>query len=490
MGQSANDVVVVANRLPVDATAGPDGSTHWEQSPGGLVTALDPLLRERPVTWIGWSGRFADDAADAVPLPDRVGSCDLVEVPLTRSQVEDYYEGFCNATIWPLYHDAIVAPVYHRRTWEAYQQVNRVFADAVAAVAAPGATVWVHDYQLQLVPQFVRQVRPDVTIGFFLHIPFPPHELFAQLPWRRQIIEGMLGADLVGFHRPEGVLNFLVLAHRLCGLSPESGSVQVRGLDDNRTVRVGAFPISIDSRSLDSLARDPQVREKARLLRHDLGNPGTILLGVDRLDYTKGIDVRLKAFAELLDDGDLDPTDVTLVQVATPSREGVEEYQRIRQEIELVVGRALGDHGAIGSVPVRYLHQSMPREELVAFYVAADIMLVTPLRDGMNLVCKEYVACRTDEDGALVLSEFTGASAELSEAYLVNPYDAEGVKRAILDAVHAPQEDRMRRMRSMRATVFDNDVERWGTSFLEALRRAGHNRYETVDSRTAAEINE
>ncbi|OCB35083.1 trehalose-6-phosphate synthase [Mycobacterium malmoense] len=468
-----SDFVVVANRLPVDQELLPDGTRSWKRSPGGLVTALEPLLRRRRGAWVGWAG-IAEEEIEFTDEPIVQEDLELRPVRLSADDIAQYYEGFSNATLWPLYHDVIVKPIYHREWWERYVEVNRRFAEATSRAAARGATVWVQDYQLQLVPKMLRELRPDLTIGFFLHIPFPPVELFMQLPWRTEIIEGLLGADLVGFHLTGGAQNFLFLSRRLIGANTSRGSVGVRsryGEVDlgSRVVRVGAFPISIDSGSLDHAARDRDVRRRAREIRAELGNPRKVLLGVDRLDYTKGIDVRLKAFSELLAEGRAKRDDTVLVQLATPSRERVESYQILRNDIERQVGHINGEYAEVGHPVVHYLHRPVPRNELIAFFVAADVMLVTPLRDGMNLVAKEYVACRSDLGGALVLSEFTGAAAELRQAYLVNPHDLDGVKDAIEAALNQPVEEGRRRMRAMRRQVLAHDVDRWARSFLEAL---------------------
>jgi trehalose 6-phosphate synthase len=474
MEQEPYELVVVANRLPVAAETGEHGEVRWVRSPGGLVSSLEPALRSSRAVWVGWSGRVASDDVVDVPVPSSLGPCDLREVPLTATQLELYYEGFCNSTLWPLYHDAIATPVYHRHMWDAYVEVNRAFAARAAEVAGPGATVWVHDSQLQLVPALLRELRPDLRIGFFLHIPFPPIELFLQLPWRQAIMEGLLGADLVGFHTPGAVSNFLALANRLFGYDVDPDGLDVVDhTGRRRRVAAGAFPISIDTREYDAIARTPEAQDAALDLRRRLGNPRWVLLGVDRLDYTKGIDLRIKAFTELLADGSIEPGSAVFLQVATPTRENVEDYQRLRDEIALLVGRAVGDHGVIGAAPVQYLHQPFEREEIVSFYAAADVMLVTPYRDGMNLVCKEYVASRWRDDGALVLSEFAGAAVELRDSFLVNPYDADGIKRTILQAMNASQPELQRRMRSMRSWLFEHDVHRWSSSFLAALEKAG-----------------
>jgi len=466
------DFVVVANRLPIDMERLPDGTTTWDRSPGGLVTALEPLLRRRRGAWIGWPG-IVD--ADEEPIVEK--DLQLYPVRLSAQDVAQYYEGFSNATLWPLYHDVIVKPIYDREWWDRYVDVNRRFAEATSRAAARGATVWVQDYQLQLVPKMLRTLRPDLTIGFFLHIPFPPVELFMQLPWRTEIIEGLLGADLVGFHLAGGAQNFLILSRRLAGASTSRGSVGVRSRFgearlDSRSVRVGAFPISIDSTALDQKARDRNIRRRAREIRAELGNPRKILLGVDRLDYTKGIDVRLRAFSELLAEGRAKRDDTVLVQLATPSRERVQSYQILRSDIERQVGHINGEYGEVGHPVVHYIHRPVPRDELIAFFVAGDVMLVTALRDGMNLVAKEYVACRSDLGGALVLSEFTGAAAELRQAHLVNPHDLDGVKDAIESALNQPVEEGRRRMRALRRQVLIHDVDRWARSFLDALADA------------------
>ncbi|MGJ6122017.1 trehalose-6-phosphate synthase [Mycolicibacterium fluoranthenivorans] len=470
--EGASDFVVVANRLPIDQVRLPDGTTTWKRSPGGLVTALEPLLRKQRGAWIGWPG-----VPDSDQEPIVQEGLKLFPVRLSAEDVAEYYEGFSNATLWPLYHDVIVKPIYRREWWERYVDVNRRFAEATSKAAAPGATVWVQDYQLQLVPKMLRMLRPDLTIGFFLHIPFPPVELFMQMPWRTEIIDGLLGADLVGFHLPGGAQNFLILARRLVGANTSRATVGVRSRFGEvqvgfRTVKVGAFPISIDSAELDSKARERSIRQRAKEIRAELGNPRKIMLGVDRLDYTKGIDVRLKAFSALLAEKRADRTDTVLVQLATPSRERVESYIEMREDIERQVGHINGEYGEVGRPVVHYLHRPIPRDDLIAFFVAADIMLVTPLRDGMNLVAKEYVACRSDLGGALVLSEFTGAAAELRQAYLCNPHHTDGVKEAIEQALTQSPEEGKRRMRAMRRQVLAHDVDRWARSFLDALAGA------------------
>ena len=456
--------VVVASRLPVDRNEEPDGQIQWRASPGGLVAALEPVVRQAGGAWVGWPG----DASPA-PEPFDFEGMRLIGIGLSPQEISDFYEGFCNATLWPLYHDVIAPPEFRRPWWEAYVTVNRRFAEAAAREAAPGATVWVHDYQLQLVPGMLRELRQDVRIGFFNHIPFPGYEIFAQLPWRRQVVEGLLGADLIGLQRQSDATNFLRACRRAAGLTTRGALIRVPGPGGDREVRAAAFPISIDTAAFEEIAGRPEVQARSREIRDTLGDPSLVLLGVDRLDYTKGILHRLNAFSEVLDEGLLKVPGTVLVQVASPSRERVEQYRLLRDEVEVTVGRINGEHAELGTPPVQYLHQSYPRDEMAALYLAADVMLVTALRDGMNLVAKEFVASKLDESGALVLSEFTGAADELTGAFLVNPHDIEGLKETIVRAATVSPAEARRRMRAMRRRVREHDVAYWAASFLRAL---------------------
>jgi trehalose 6-phosphate synthase len=461
------DLVVVANRLPVDFTVDADGGVDWQRSPGGLVTALEPVMREADGAWVGWSG-----APDLEHEPFEADGMLLVPVSLSQADIERYYEGFSNDTLWPLYHDVISPPTYHRQWWDAYRRVNRRFAEAAAAQAAENAVVWVHDYQLQLVPKMLRDLRPDLRIGFFDHIPFPAVELFQQLPWRTQIVEGLLGADLIGFQRGGDASNFVRSVRRLTKHTTRGPIITVSEDDGRpaRHVRAAAFPISIDSHHFDALAREPEVQARAKEIRADLGDPKIMMLGVDRLDYTKGIRHRIKAYGELLQDGRLDVEHCTLVQVASPSRENVGAYQDLREHVEGLVGRINGEFGELGHSAIHYLHHSYPPDEMAALYLAADVMLVTSLRDGMNLVAKEYIAARSDEQGVLVLSEFTGAADELAPGpLLVNPHDIDGMKDTIVAAAHMPVREQRRRMRRLRRKVMADDVAKWSETFLGVL---------------------
>jgi trehalose 6-phosphate synthase len=465
--QQQFDLVIAANRLPVDRVEDADGEVSWRTSPGGLVTAMESVMKDRDGAWVGWAG----EAGDA-PAPFVENGMYLRPVPLSEDEVAHYYEGFSNDTLWPIYHDVIVSATFHRFWFAAYETVNRRFAEAVCEVAADGATVWVHDYQLQLVPAMVREMRPDVRIGWFNHIPFPPVELFAQLPWRRAILDGLLGADYLGFQRVADAQNFIRACRQLLSLPTKGDTVWESRSEGARRVRASAIPISIDFVGLQELARKPETKARAAEIRESLGDPETLILGVDRLDYTKGIGHRIKAYGELLEEGKVATPKQMFVQVATPSRERVDAYRELRSEIEGEVGRLNGEFSDIGAPAVQYLHHSYPRQEMAALYLAADVLLVTPLRDGMNLVAKEYVACRYEDGGALVLSEFTGAFHELHQAFVCNPHDIEGLKHTIMRAIETPDKEKRRLMRSMRRRVADHDVQRWAARFLDNLANA------------------
>jgi len=452
--KSTDRLVVVSNRLPVRRARG-----KWKTSPGGLVAALHPLLAGRGGAWVGWPGSMR-----TVPKPFEHDGIQLYPLEIPSDEFKGFYEGFANGTLWPLYHDAVRVPEYHRSWWYPYVLANRRYAEATAKTLHPGDVAWIHDYQLQLVPGFLRELCPTTPIGFFLHIPFPPVELFGQLPWRRQILEGLMGADVLGFQTPGGAANFLRAVERYTSARVRGSKIDVGG----RTVRVDAYPISIDTTRMEACARHPETLARANELRESFGPDRKILCGVDRMDYTKGIDVRLKALEGLFEARGADG--FAFVQIAVPSRESVEFYAELREDIERHVGHLNGRFGEPGRVPIHYLYRSLPLEELVAYYLASDVMIVTPLRDGMNLVAKEYVASRLDDTGALILSEFAGAAHELGAAWIVNPHDVDGVQAALEAALDAPEDVRSQRMHALRRTVFENDVHDWARSFLATLR--------------------
>jgi alpha,alpha-trehalose-phosphate synthase [UDP-forming] len=356
-------------------------------------------------------------------------------VPLSAEDIANHYDGFSNGTIWPLYHDAIRPVEFHRHWWRPHQEINRRFADTIVSVAKPSDIVWVHDYQLQLVPGMVREALPEARIGFFLHIPFPPPEIFERLPWRRQVLEGLLGADYLGFQTRRAALNFAASAREFAGARGPATDLRY----DDRQLRAEPVPIAIETSKYAGMASESEVEALAEELRSDLGDPETIILGVDRLDYTKGIDLRLRALETLLERQPELEGKVSLVQISVPSREDVDEYQEIRRRVEELVGRINGRFGRAGWQPVHYVYRSVPFDELIGAYLAADVMLVTPLRDGMNLVAKEYCATRLDDSGVLILSEFAGAAERLNEALIVNPYDLDSLAETIGEAVTMPR---------------------------------------------------
>lgn len=450
-------LVVAAHRLPV---AWDERNSQWNTSPGGLVSALAPVLRENGGVWVGWTGAPGGDskAFSAAGIRNR-------PVALTESEIENHYDGFCSGTIWPLYHDAIRPLEFHRHWWRPHQEVNERFARAAARSAGPDGRIWVHDYQLQLVPAMVRQRLPGVRIGFFLHIPFPPVDIFERLPWRRQVLEGLLGADYIGFQTRRAVLNFAAAAREIAGAQGPASSLEYQ----DRHVRAQAVPISVDVAQSREAGNSPEALTAAERLRRDLGEPDHVILGVDRLDYTKGIDLRLRAFEVMLQRHRELRGKVSFVQIAVPSREDVGEYQTIRRRVEEMVGRINGRFARASWTPIHYLYRSYSFEDLVAAYLAADVMMVTPLRDGMNLVALEYVATRRDNRGVLILSEFAGAAERLSDALIVNPYDLDGLAVALYDAVVMDPEEQRQRMSRLRRTVGRFDVHAWARQNLEAI---------------------
>ncbi|MBX3357866.1 MAG: trehalose-6-phosphate synthase [Phycisphaeraceae bacterium] len=455
----ARRIIIVSNRLPIKAGRAGAKST-WEASPGGLVTAMKPVLEKRSGAWVGWTGAVG-------PMPTRLerDGLSLRPVPLSAPEVEAFYRGQSNRTFWPLYHDAIREPEFHDHWWKPYVEVNKRFARAAANRAGPRDVVWVHDYHLQLVPKMLREMRPDLKIGFFLHIPFPPEELFDWLPWRREVLEGLLGADVVGFQTHPAVRNFSRLAQR--HTTAEGTDTELRF--EGRRVRVGSFPISIDYQDWERTASSPETARKAAELRQRVGPRRKILLAVDRLDYTKGIDQRLLAYEDLLRQRKTSARECVLVQIAVPGRDDVSDYARLRSTIERTVGKINGEFSELGQVAVHYLRRSLARKDLAAYYRAADVMLVTPMRDGMNLVAKEYVASQVDGYGVLVLSEFAGAAGELKRSLLVNPRNREQMVSQVHAAMTMPGDEARARMASLRATVRKHDVHQWAGEFLEAL---------------------
>jgi trehalose 6-phosphate synthase len=460
-------VIAVANRLPVQ-----QGDDGWELSPGGLVTALRPVMASHPGAWVGWDG-----GAKGMPaaLPD--SDVRLLPVRLSAAQVRDYYRGFANATMWPLLHDAVEKPRFERAWWRGCQEVNRIFAErALTALEShPDAMAWVHDYHLMLVPELIRNHRQDLPIGFFLHVPWPSPDIYARLPWREQVLRGLLGADVVGFHTDEYRGNFL----RSCARLLSDSGIEVRGssvvLPGGRAVATVSAPISIDAAQFAALAADSEVKDGVTALEEQFSGR-TLLLGADRLDYTKGIIERLLAVEMLLERRQDLRTTLAFLQIAMPSRDDVREYRQLRSTVEQHVGRINGRFTAPGNdVPVHYLYRGLAQQQLAAYYAFADGMVVTPLIDGMNLVCKEYVTVQQAHGGSgvLILSEFTGAADELSQAVLCNPFDVEGLSYRIEHALSLAPDARRKALAAMASQVRTHDVHDWVSSQLTMIAARG-----------------
>ncbi len=480
---SKTRLLIVSNRLPVVLNK---KGGKWSAAPGsgGLVTALAPVLRNRGGLWIGWpgtveaSGRQLENAlADAT----RESGFTLKPVPLTEEERDRYYFGMANEIIWPMFHDLFTRCSFDPSYWSSYQRVNRKFADAVRE-HLNGNYIWVHDYHLMAVGQELREKGVRQSIGFFLHTPFPPLDIFMKLPWRFQILRALLSYDLMGFQTLRDRRNFTQCARTLIRDVSVRGKGQVITLGfKDRDVRVGTFPISIDYGDFARLASTKEVTEQAWQIRRHLPNV-QIMLGIDRLDYTKGIPERLKAFrSALVRYPDLRER-IVLIQVVVPSRRQIPEYQDLKTEIERLVSEINGQFTRSGWVPIHYMFRSLDRRELLAYYRTAEIALVTPLKDGMNLIAKEYCASSPEEHCVLILSEFAGAAAQLQKgALLVNPYDEEGVADAIHEAYTMPIAERKRRMNKLRASIRKQDIYWWVNSFLEAAIAKRLNNFPVVE---------
>ncbi|MFO0649724.1 MAG: bifunctional alpha,alpha-trehalose-phosphate synthase (UDP-forming)/trehalose-phosphatase [Polyangiales bacterium] len=458
-------LVLVSNRLPTTMCVR-RGEAAFSPSSGGLATALRGPHARSETLWVGWTGEIQNlRGKTRASVRDELARRRLVAVPLTRADVQRYYDGFSNGVLWPLMHYLLdKVRLDADRDWAVYREVNARFAECVAATADRGAAVWVHDYHLMLVPGLLRALRPDLRVGFFLHVPFPSHEVFRVLPWRAELLRGVLGADVVGFHTQAYQHHFVTTVAHVLGTDVDDEAVEWEG----RRVQVSAFPIGIDVDRFAREARSDACASRVMELRREAGRRA-IVLGVDRLDYTKGIPRRLLAIERLLERSPAMRDRLHYIQVAVPTRDGVDAYLDYRRAVNEHVGRINGAYGQPSAVPIHLLHRGVPFEELVALYRAADVMVVTPIRDGMNLVAKEYCASRLDGAGVLVLSELAGAAQELTDALIVNPYDIGEVASAIQRAIEMPPEESSQRMSALRAVVEANHVDRWAASFLDAL---------------------
>jgi trehalose 6-phosphate synthase/phosphatase len=468
-------LAVVSNRLAIVVEKGSAGEWVIKSGSGGLVTALGPVLRDRGGLWIGWLGSHLRESMDDQTLEDllaegsRETGYSLKPVELTEEEIQKYYFGFSNEILWPLFHDLPSRCNFDPAYWEVYERVNEKFAGKIAENTGEEDYVWVHDYQLILVADQLKKMGVNRHTGFFLHIPFPPLDGFIRLPWRFQILDAMLQYDLVGFQTVRDRRNFLDCVRMLIPDSKVIGHGQVaRWLTPRREVLVGTFPISIDFRQFAEISGTREVEDLAWIIHANLPDR-QLILGVDRLDYTKGIPHRLLAFANALERYPDLRKHITFVQVVVPSREGVPEYEALKREIERLVGEINGRFTEVGWTPIHYIYRSLSRVELLAYYRTCEIALVTPLKDGMNLVAKEYCASSIENNGVLILSEFAGAAAQLENgALLVNPYDIKGVADAIHDAFLMDPETRHARMEKMRRSIQRNDIFHWVNAFLRA----------------------
>ena len=449
-------LVVVSNRLPVISTR-KEGRSHLERAPGGLVSALDPALRARGGRWIGWPGGAHTDP-EALAEYGRASGYELVPVQLSSREVRRFYLGFANGTLWPLLHSFPTRVALEREDWIAYELVNRRFANAVGNAAEDGDIVWIHDYQLLRVASHLRRARPNLRVAFFLHVPFPHFDLFRILPWDREVLRGLLACDVVGFHCAGYADNFLECAERLLGSRVDRASRRVE--HGERTVSVCVFPLGIDTARFAKLAEEAPDREPSS---------HRIVLGVDRLDYTKGLPEKLLAFERMLElHADLRER-VSLLQIAEPSRDELPEYQRLKRQVDELVGRVNGRFSTASWTPIRYLRRSIPPAELAGLYRDADVALVTPLRDGMNLVAKEYVTCQTRDPGVLILSRLAGAAESMQEALQVNPYNVDAVATALTDALQMDLAERTERMRALQQRERRHDVHDWLSRVLDKV---------------------
>jgi len=458
-------LLVIANRLPFSVIKRA-GKFNFRSSPGGLAVGLSSLPKSYERLWIGWPGITNEKLTihDKEQIREKLAKENCLPVFLSEKQIERYYLGFSNKTIWPLFHYFPTRTIWEDRFWITYQQVNHAFFETVAGIAEPGDCIWIHDYQLMLLPQLLREKFPGLEIGFFLHIPWPSFELFRLLPWREEILNGILGADLIGFHTYDYVRHFLSSICRIMGLEHTLGQVSM----GNRVIKVDAFPMGIDYKKYSQAINNAGVRKEVDKILQTVGKR-KIIISIDRLDYTKGIIQRLEAFDLFLSENPEYKEKVTLIMVAVPSRTDVEDYQILRNRLEQLVGRINGEQGAIGYIPVWYLYRFMPFHKIAALYNVADVALVTPLRDGMNLIAKEFIASKTEGRGVLILGEMTGAASELGEALIVNAYNKVAIVQAIKDALDMPLLEQIERNRLMQERIARYDVSRWSSDFIQAL---------------------
>lgn len=456
--------IIVSNRLPV--TIGKvEGELHFTPSAGGLATGLGSMYKQGNNLWLGWTGHHGHSEEESQIIKKELKKDSMAPVFLSKEEVKGFYEGFSNRTIWPLFHYFTEYAIYEPALWEYYKQVNQKFCDAIMEHAEPKDTFWIHDYQLLLLPQMLRERLPEATIGFFQHIPFPSYEIFRVLPWREHLLHGLLGSDLIGFHTYDDMRHFLSSVNRIVGYGNTMGKIKYK----NRMVGVDAFPMGIDYEKFEQAAIAPATAEKMAKYSESLSDQ-KIVLSIDRLDYTKGIKQRLKAFDTFLDRYPEYLGKVSLILLVVPSRDKVDQYQQLKAELDELVGGMNGKYSRMDWTPVHYFYRSFSFNALSALYTQAHVALITPLRDGMNLVCKEFVASKTDQKGVLILSEMAGSARELSESILVNPNDEDQIVEAIKCALEMPEEEQIAHMSEMQSKLKRYNIHRWVEVFTQQLQ--------------------
>ncbi len=467
--------IIISNRLPLQIKI-EEGEIKATPSVGGLATGMKSVHKSGDSIWIGWSGMTEEEIGEEYKEKVSKASAkeDCVNVPLTQDDLDKYYYGFSNKTIWPLFHYFTEYAEYQKCYWDKYQEVNEKFANVVAQHIEPGDKVWVHDYQLLLLPRLIKEQFPDVAIGFFLHIPFPSFEVFRILPWRTELLDGMLGADLIGFHTYDYERHFFSSVRRLLGYDMDFNEIML----NNRIIRSDIFPMGIDYDKFYNASVEQQrksVTDRTELHqeldKHQLVNPGVkFILSIDRLDYTKGIQNRLYAFEHFLEKYPQYHGQATLIMLCVPSRQNVDQYQRMKSEIDELVGRINGNYSTVNWTPVWYFYRALPFENLIDLYSSSDVALLTPIRDGMNLVAKEYVASQIDSKGVLILSEMTGAAKEMSESILINPNNMDAIADAIHEALSMPDDEQISRIETMQTRLKRYNVEKWASDFFANLQ--------------------
>lgn len=468
---------IISNRLPYSLNFNKENKVILEPSSGGLATGLSSVYKDLGGKWIGWIGQ----PSDAITLEEKNKINQKFEeeecqpIYLTEEEVDLFYDDFSNRTIWPLFHYFTQYAKFNGNSWEAFKEINQKFADAALEVLEKGDKIWVHDYQLMLVPEMIKSKRPDVTIGYFLHIPFPSYEMFRMLPWRNEILQGILGADLIGFHIYDYQRHFLSCVRRLFGYDISFNCIHL----DDRIVMVDVFPMGIDYKKFADTAKEIKaLPKKNRSIFHkelnqyfSVSPDYKLILSIDRLDYTKGIPHRLRAFENFLANYPKYRGKITLIMLAVPSRDKVDHYQQLRKEVEELVGKINGKYATINYTPVRYFYRSLPFENLVELYSRCDVALITPVRDGMNLVAKEYVACRTDNTGVIVLSEMAGAAKEMGEALLINPTAKQSIADSLNQALSMPIKEQKERISALKERVKNFDVFQWVREFIRSMSK-------------------